>query len=629
MQRLARIVLIISILLALLLGSAGSVASQVGKDALANCKELAFSTEEDFVTQGPEPSDGNPIISDGDLLSPGCVVCARNADLLAETFDVTSDLGLDAVDVIDVDGYLVVFSTELDSPNQGQFTAGDLLVTNGAIIPNQALTSLFGVGYDIGLDAVQFVGNLESIIAFLGAWATAPPSPEALPGMLAEYTIDLWFSTEGTFTPVEGSGFLDGDLLSARDGIIVASNDTFLPNSVPAGIPTRGVDFGLDAVASDRTFEREQLHFSTEILFEGEPSFTDGDVLKLANGVVATNYDLIYCFEPKAKELGLDALSVGIPSTPECTSRITDIGGVDVGDIDPTSGTVYPLTLAGIDAPLPFGGRINIQGTICDDVDQFRVVYRKHGSADPWEPMKVLGSANWKVRADAFIPAGPDCLGKVGWASAADGWYDANDYRHLSEAALGGCNPDLSLTIWESTLAVAGSEELYELVLETKPNVSPPPVISDTLRLVQLDNKPPTVRLNKQPGVCNAYTNDDMPLMVTGRISDTHFYEYQLKISGDGYWPPEYYPEVTFYADPTDNVIETGTINWDNFVELHTVDVHDLVPNPVKCGYTVDLTAWDRTVSCGFTYPSNFATRCVGCRHSGDTWTFEYTPPTP
>ena len=55
------------------------------------CERLAYSTEEDFVTQGPLPLDGNPIISDGDLLSttglnlPGdeCVVCARNADLLS------------------------------------------------------------------------------------------------------------------------------------------------------------------------------------------------------------------------------------------------------------------------------------------------------------------------------------------------------------------------------------------------------------------------------------------------------------------------------------------------------------------------------------------------------------------
>jgi hypothetical protein len=41
------------------------------------------------------------------------------------------------------------------------------------------------------------------------------------------------------------------------------------------------------------------------------------------------------------------------------------------------------------------------------------------------------------------------------------------------------------------------------------------------------------------------------------------------------------------------------------------------------------LTAWDRTVSCGFTYPSNWISRCVGCRHTSDAWSFDYDPALP
>lgn len=67
-----------------------------------------------------------------------------------------ADLGLDAADVVNASTSLVAFSTELDSPNAGQFTAGDLLATNGTIIPNIALTDPFTVGYDIGLDSVHF-----------------------------------------------------------------------------------------------------------------------------------------------------------------------------------------------------------------------------------------------------------------------------------------------------------------------------------------------------------------------------------------------------------------------------------------------------------------------------------------
>jgi len=276
---------------------------------------LAFSTEEDFVTQGPLPPDGNSTISDGDLLSSAagqCVICARNVDLL-KTLGVEFDLGLDAVDVLDAESTLVAFSTELDSPEVGQFTAGDLLATNGMAIANVALTYLSGVGYDIGLDAVHFVGDPSQIVAFLDEAAQYTRAdwlsdPGKLVDILADpYGIDIWFSTEGTYGPVDNPVILDGDLLSVRSGKI-ASNDVLLPGTVPAGIPVRGVDFGLDAVTDARIPEGRLMYFSTELLYDGEPTFTNGDVLQAGNGVAIKNFDLIGCFEPQAKELGLDAL---------------------------------------------------------------------------------------------------------------------------------------------------------------------------------------------------------------------------------------------------------------------------------------------------------------------------------
>ena len=128
---------------------------------------LFFSTEEDFVTQGPVPPDGNPIISDGDLLCSDCTVFARNRELLA-AFKTQLDLGLDAADVIDAEARkpLVAFSTELNDP-RGRFTAGDLLATNGAVIPNIALLASFDISRtDLGLDAVHFIGDKEAIVAF-------------------------------------------------------------------------------------------------------------------------------------------------------------------------------------------------------------------------------------------------------------------------------------------------------------------------------------------------------------------------------------------------------------------------------------------------------------------------------
>lgn len=303
----------------------GLAASQVGTGELKYCKDFAFSTEEDFL--GPDI-----VISDGDLLgivqsptgAPDCHICARNADLLGQGFDARADLGLDAVDVIDADNYIVAFSTELDSPSVDPigFTAGDLLVTmdtgglfsNAIVILNTALTLNFQkpVNYDIGLDAIHFVGQPAEIIAFL-VDAAAQPQPidagEMVDLLDAYLNVDILFSTEGTFGPVNNPDFLDGDLLSVRLGAVVAGNADLLPGTVPAGIPQRGVDFGLDAATTDRLGTKEQIHYSTEILYDGELSFSSGDILAYGNGVVATNFELLQCFGPGARELGLDALA--------------------------------------------------------------------------------------------------------------------------------------------------------------------------------------------------------------------------------------------------------------------------------------------------------------------------------
>jgi hypothetical protein len=446
----------------------------------AACEALAFSTEEDFITHGPPPPDQNPYISDGDLLGGNCTFCARNAALLS-AFGVDGDLGLDAADVIDADGFLVAFSTELDNDGDFPFSEGDLLMTNGVVIANMALTHRFqlcervdqeqpeenhgywfeddvirwqeviptldniaaidlqvdrsgnpgnilvevrtpngtlldqsiipegdvaitgwvradfsppvsvtpgvkvrihvytdqdspspanrynwrgdssstycpscetdvsnswpdfryafrtygfapcdpGEGtlgpprYDLGLDAVHLVGTRQGIRGFIDAvdeagygrehWMT---HPDELAGMLAQYEVDIWFSTEGTWSPGGLRGFLDGDLLSARAGIVVARMRDLLPPGVPAGIPQRGVDFGLDGAASDRTGGRERIHFSTEILYDRGFSFTDGDVLLAGNGVVHTHKSLVQCFEPKANFLGLDAFHKAIEEMP-------------------------------------------------------------------------------------------------------------------------------------------------------------------------------------------------------------------------------------------------------------------------------------------------------------------------
>jgi hypothetical protein len=297
---------------------------------LEACKEFAFSTEVDFYTRAGVPKDGNPIISDGDLLSNTGEVCLRNRELLAK-WEIRPDLGLDAVDVIDVSSGLVAFSTELDDP-KGRFGAGDLLTTHGAIIPNQALMRPFQVAHNVGLDGLHFIGKPESIVAFLKLATTIAPdewlSSANLQTYLHRYDLDIWFSIEATERFASVMPIFDGDILSALHGIKVLDQSMIFPATVPGGLPNRGVDFGLDGVAGSRLPDRPSIRFSTEILYRKDKAmvFTDGDVLRALTGAVEIAHpNIVAAFEPYARFLGIDALHmvvrdvnpVGVPGGDE------------------------------------------------------------------------------------------------------------------------------------------------------------------------------------------------------------------------------------------------------------------------------------------------------------------------
>jgi len=313
--RLLRLVVACSMGVAALMWAApGSEARAQDDFPLDLCRRAGFSTEEDFMMHEGEAYDGNPYVSDGDVLSPSGQVCARNRDLL-QRFEVRDDLGLDALDILDVEERLVAFSTELDHPHD-RFTAGDLLFTNGAIIPNAALLFRFDIPLDLGLDGVHFVGHPDRIRRFVEMLGGTSPEDwlnGRLQEALTDLELDIWFSVEGTWWRVEGRRpILDGDVLSARTGAQVLWQEVLLDPPIPAGLIDRGVDFGLDALTGPREPERAALLFSTEILYRGEGSFTDGDVLAVGGGVVRTNDDLIQAFQPAANFLGLDALSLSM-----------------------------------------------------------------------------------------------------------------------------------------------------------------------------------------------------------------------------------------------------------------------------------------------------------------------------
>ena len=311
------VVLVLVALAAVVLTTSRPANAAAGK--LAACADGAFSTEQRFVTHGTLPADGNPVISDGDLLSFHGDVCLRNRELLA-AFNVPGipalpDLGLDASDILDLERPVVAFSTEIDDPF-GRFTEGDLLTTTGVVIPNAPLMAAFGVSYDVGLDEVKFIGRTKDIVAFLDLARQIPrdewlANPGRLRAELDRYNIDLWFSIEETVQRQEGRPLLDGDILSARTGTIIASQDTLLNPPIPAGLPTRGVDFGLDAFAVRCDGARDTIRFSTEIVYRDNPAlaFSDGDLLKFGGAVLNRNNDFIAAFKPGVKDLGLDAIA--------------------------------------------------------------------------------------------------------------------------------------------------------------------------------------------------------------------------------------------------------------------------------------------------------------------------------
>ena len=446
------------------------------------CAGGAFSTEEDFMARDVKIFDGNPYISDGDMLSFDGQVCMRNQNLTAAWFAAAPgpDLGLDALDVLDVSNVerpLIAFSTEVDDVS-GRFTSGDLLFTPGSVIPNIALVNPFGIGWDIGLDGVQFVGDITNIIKFVNGLPNHPRdefvrNPGLLASLLKEFNIDIWFTVEGTAAIGTKSQVLDGDLLSAATGTIVVPQSGLLPAGVPAGLPDRGVDFGLDGVASQRDPKAalETLFFSTEILFDdAKASFTDGDVLRLGDGIERTNWDLIQPFHPLADFLGLDALSLGAaqpPKDPNIQKLCGDQRFVSEfdGGLVPINGIgtgLYHGTFTSDPRGQPCGLYVPVDGFVppAAGVTRFRVAYRTAGVPAPAavdDPATPGVRTRWRLAVPrpfwpfgCFIPAEGSVLEQL-LETDSRGWMDAPTWFHAYDGTLTGCvNHNLRLAVWDT-----------------------------------------------------------------------------------------------------------------------------------------------------------------------------------
>ena len=557
----------------LLLGSA--TAQEIHKHV--NKSGVYFSTEEDFVSRGPQ-LPGGPLISDGDLLISAGHVYMRNSKLLTH-WDMSIDLGLDAADVVNSEDGFVAFSTELDHPG-GLFTAGDLLAINGAVLPNSALLIRFDIprDLDLGLDALHFTGKEQAIIEFLEVvkeqgreyWLE---KPEALIKYLREYGVDIWFSTEGT-PPTRGEGqepgFLDGDLLSAADGTVVGRNAWLLPPSVPAGIMKRGVDFGLDAYAAptrELKLAREQGFFSTEILFSAKPNFTDGDVLRFGNGAAAINGVLVGPFEPKADFLGLDALSIPVRDHfLPCEAVIMRVGGMPAGSIGPNGlANGWSATTPTFEAfDSPFGGWVEILGRMpsCEDCTRFKVEYGQW--PDATTPPTSFVPLTQSFKEWILVPWWPNFI-RVDRDPDSEGWLSI-----LCDSVMGGL-----YVPWNT----AGKDDKFSLRLTVEEGGGTHFVSSPVVVMVDNTHPKASLVLDTVP-VCGDILIGDL---VSGRITatDTHFYSYRLRYESSLASGPIL--PVRKYTDVTD----TGDVNL-----AFTWDTTGLPP----CGYRVILRVWDRTI---------------------------------
>lgn len=588
---------------------------------LAGCKGLWFSTSEDFRAQELEPPDG-PVISDGDLLafdlsSGGSQFCARNKDLL-RVFDITTfDLGLDALDQVVIgDGQLVIaaFSTEIDSVNgPGQFTAGDLLFTTGAIVPNNALLGQFGLPrlLNLGLDAVWIEGSREAKESLLDNLTSVGVdelrrNPDLLPEILEQTNTDILFSTEGTSPEVQDSKFIDGDLLSAKDGIIVQSNAALLPG-LPAGIPDRGVDYGLDAYTPARDRNRSIELFSTEIQAD-DGALSDGDILKPGPTVFLRNLHVLEPFGPSDTDMGLDALADELGDIASlCRPKITTISDIDVLDINQTTG-LFGLTGDPVDRP--FGGWIRVQGFVPDTdcpqyaTHEFRVLVSVDGG--PETPVLHNADLKWRRNVSPCIRSDAPYTSRD-YSPMDRGWFTLTDYWRFSE-----CPDDASLAFWNSSLNASEAAEFVTFRLELRPIRGGFPEFSDSVT-IRLDNNAPEEMVLELYDVgattpfgdqCKIdFQGGDIVMDIKGRVRDDHFSHYDLRWTGGDVHLSRGIPQTVSRSygsrpdlstrgtePPTATDVMLGTLNLTDEYTAATGGAP-----VIECGYSAALTGVDRS----------------------------------
>ncbi len=218
------------------------------------------------------------------------------------------------------------------------------------------------------------------------------------------------------------------------------------------------------------------------------------------------------------------------------------------------------------------------------------------------------------------------------------GWFNLADYRRFDE-----CGEDASVAVWNSSARAANVEAGdppvtvgFRLVMRevgsstTLPIAPPVPVRLDNNNYALPATKmtPLTGDMSMTFGVSSgsdATVSDcditagssDVILDLLGRARDQHFWRYTLKWTGGnvvgwhGITPTE---DSVFDDDSTDRpeISIGGTLpgNSTNVLlsSFNLTAAHMALTGgtpPIKCGYAIELRAWDRTIVGGFNAGNN------------------------
>ena len=455
-----------------------------------------------------------------------------------------------------------------DLPLGKEYRVGDVFIDSEVTITVQRFQWINGQWQTDGFTKVENTGRAggsgqEMFVKSVNLDFNFGCTCDTLTLLFGEYGGNLNIRINGAFKNFQNFVDLNGTTLG-NVLVLVASGQNKGSLSFVGKIDSfaiGGQELWIDHVCCYCPSDTGVILFSTEINGKNPP-FTDGDVIRAGNGVVISHYDLIRNFKPKARFLGLDALSIHVPkAAPPCEAVIKSVGGMTVGSINSdglaNGSSATTPTFEACDSP--FGAWVEILGRkpSCEMCDSFKVEYGKW--TDHKKPPTVFHALTdpfieW-VSSYSYIKREP----------TSDGWLDI-----LCSTFKG----DLYFP-WNTS----SKDGKYSLRLTIKDNGGVEYVSSPVV--VMLDNKLPDAFLiiDKYPK-CGDITIGDT---VTGKITatDDHFYSYTLRYESSlasGFIFP-----IRKYTGAGDKGDANMPFSW---------DTTGLPP----CGYRIILEVWDRTI---------------------------------